>query len=165
MPISGAPVSPQARIGVCEKIGSTQFVIAALEARVSGLICEPYQGVIPERRARAAYRGSMSKHVPVSLWIPGNCKGDFGNGGEDECKKNEPDRRALEAVIQRTRQDFNDLLDGRVKPGHDEEGDAEFFTHSPARRLELPQVSFARRAGGANNYSVRRADGSETWLS
>jgi hypothetical protein len=45
----------------------------------------------------------MSKHVPVSLWIPGNRKGDFGNGGEDECKKNEPDRRGLDPAIQRKR--------------------------------------------------------------
>jgi hypothetical protein len=41
----------------------------------------------------------MSKHVPVSLWIPGNRKGDFGNDGEDERKKNEPDRRASSVAM------------------------------------------------------------------
>jgi hypothetical protein len=34
----------------------------------------------------------MSQHVQVSSWIPDNRQGDFGNDGEDERKKNEPDR-------------------------------------------------------------------------
>jgi hypothetical protein len=67
--------------------------MAGSSARLSGLICEPYQGVIPERRARPAYRGSISRHVQASSWIPGNARGDFGNDGEDERKKNEPDSR------------------------------------------------------------------------
>ncbi len=101
----------------------TTLVMARLDPRLSGLISEPYQGVILERRVRAAYRGSMSKHVPVSLWIPGNRKGDFGNDGEDECKKNEPDRRGLDRAIQEQKTHiFQCDLDGRVNPRVKPEG-------------------------------------------
>jgi hypothetical protein len=56
--------------------------MAGLAPRLSGLIPLRFQGVIPERRACAAYRGSISQQVQALAWIPDNRQGDFGNDGE-----------------------------------------------------------------------------------
>jgi hypothetical protein len=34
----------------------------------------------PKGAPRASYRGSISRHVRASIWIPGNRRSDFGNG-------------------------------------------------------------------------------------
>jgi hypothetical protein len=89
-------------------------VMAGLDPRLSGLINEQYQGVIPERRASRVLSGI---HVSACASFDMDSRQslcDFGNDVEDNRKQNEPDSRRLDPAIQQGNRNTRVFLDGRL---------------------------------------------------
>ncbi len=88
--------------------------MAGLDPRLSGLINEQYQGVIPERRASRVLSGI---HVSACASFDMDSRQslcDFGNDVEDNRKQNEPDSRRLDPAIQQGNRNTRVFLDGRL---------------------------------------------------
>ncbi len=68
-------------------------------ARLSGLINEQYQGVIPERRASRVLSGIHLTACASFDMDSRQSPCDFGNDVEDNRKQNEPDSRGLDPAM------------------------------------------------------------------
>jgi hypothetical protein len=73
--------------------------MAGSSPRLSGLINEQYQGVIPERRASRVLSGiHLTAHASFDM-DSRQSPCDFGNDVEDNRKQNEPDSRGLDPAM------------------------------------------------------------------